>query len=330
MFFIGFHLFLYYLFFIEYYYTFPYFMGVEAPLALIHGPMLLFYIFSLIKPQFRFEGYFWIHLLPLLVFYVLLIPDGFAVSKEELLTFAFETIPNNPPLYWTIREVMINLSGPIYVIWSLWVLRRHQTNIENNFSYTEKIDLGWLKKLIAGMVLIWVVVIITDNSNYVFTAVTVFVFIIGYFGFRQGEIFTDNSIIMDESESKDKKDKYEKSSLTEIKSKEHMSALELLMIEQKPFLESKITLKEVSERMEIHPNHLSQVINENLQQNFYDFINGYRVEEFKKKLSEDSEKRFTLLAHAYDSGFSSKSSFNEVFKKTTGLTPSEYQKQLSS
>jgi AraC-like DNA-binding protein len=72
------------------------------------------------------------------------------------------------------------------------------------------------------------------------------------------------------------------------------------------------------------------VINETLNQNFYDFINKYRVEEFKKRLKGEDALNYPLYGHAVDCGFSSKSSFHEVFKKHTGLTPSQYQTKLFS
>ena len=79
-----------------------------------------------------------------------------------------------------------------------------------------------------------------------------------------------------------------------------------------------------------HPNYLSQVINEVEGINFYDYVNRLRVEEFKRLLSLPENQRFTLLALAYDCGFNSKSAFNRCFKKTTGLSPSEYAKQLKA
>lgn len=303
-------------------------MGVEFPLPLIHGPFLLLYVFSLIRPKPIFRKMDWLHFVPIVTCYLFLLPDGFFTTAPELLEFAFETVKNAPPLYWQFFEKLISISGVVYVIWSLIALHRHKKTIEDNFSDLEKINLNWLKKLILGMAVIWVIVIFMDNSDYIFLAVSGFVFIIGYFGFKQGQVFTDNAVEITEISEKNGKNKYEKSSLTEEKSLKYLKELNQLIEEEKPYLESKISLKELAERLNIHPNHLSQVINEKLNLNFYDFINGHRIEEFKKRLSEDKSKKFTLLAHAYDSGYSSKSSFNEVFKKFTDMTPSQYQKQL--
>jgi len=82
----------------------------------------------------------------------------------------------------------------------------------------------------------------------------------------------------------------------------------------------------MAQSLNLSTNHLSQIINEKLEMNFFDFINEYRVNEVKDRLSDPKYKHYTLLAIAFDSGFNSKSSFNSIFKQYTGLTPSEFQK----
>jgi AraC-like DNA-binding protein len=77
-------------------------------------------------------------------------------------------------------------------------------------------------------------------------------------------------------------------------------------------------------------HNLSEILNTRLNQNFYDFINRYRVEEVKKRLSENDSGKFSLIAIAFDSGFNSKSSFNTIFKKLTGVTPSQFRNQMAS
>ncbi len=93
-------------------------------------------------------------------------------------------------------------------------------------------------------------------------------------------------------------------------------------LDEKPYLEPKLTLTTLSKRLEVSPNHLSQIINQYEQQNFNDFINKYRIEEFINNAAQNSN--FSFLAIALDSGFNSKSTFNTVFKKQKGVTPSQF------
>jgi AraC-like DNA-binding protein len=78
----------------------------------------------------------------------------------------------------------------------------------------------------------------------------------------------------------------------------------------------------------VHPNILSQVINTFERKSFYDYINGQRIEEFKKVIATPDSRQFTLLALAFECGFNSKTAFNRNFRKSTGLSPSEYLRQV--
>jgi AraC-like DNA-binding protein len=82
----------------------------------------------------------------------------------------------------------------------------------------------------------------------------------------------------------------------------------------------------LAEETEIPAHYLSRIINEHHGQNFFDFINSFRIEEFKRRLADPHYKNFTLLAIAFDCGFNSKSAFNRFFKKVEGISPSEYKK----
>jgi YesN/AraC family two-component response regulator len=99
------------------------------------------------------------------------------------------------------------------------------------------------------------------------------------------------------------------------------------MAEEKPYLDPELSLQTLAKRMEITKEDLSQVINEQLDRNFKNFINEYRIEEAKKKLLDPKEDQFVLMKIAFDVGFNSKSVFNASFKKFTGMSPSQYRKK---
>jgi AraC-like DNA-binding protein len=95
----------------------------------------------------------------------------------------------------------------------------------------------------------------------------------------------------------------------------------------KPWLDPDLTLEQLAGQLALRPRVLSQVINEDLGQNFFEFINRYRIGEAKALLMDPADKKMTVLEVLYQVGFNSKSSFNTLFKKQTGVTPSEFKKK---
>jgi len=332
IFIIGLHLLLFYFHYINYNQELPHLLGFLVPLPLVQGPFLLIYVASLINEDQKFNKLFLLHFIPALSYYILLSPIMLLPASEKL-HYVFEVLSVKTPLYFDVFDILVNISGPVYIIWSLIVLKKHYRHIKETFSYTEKINLKWLRNLILGMVIIWIAVLFTNfideniGSTIIFSSVSLFVFLIGYFGIRQGVIFTD-PMENAKPNSLETKEKYQKSPLNANQSQSILDRLLLFMKEEKPYLESKLTLPQLANRFDTNPNYLSQVINEKLNQNLYDFINKYRVEEFKKRLKNKDAPNYTLFGHAQNSGFSSKSSFHEVFKKHTGQTPSQYQSRL--
>ena len=100
------------------------------------------------------------------------------------------------------------------------------------------------------------------------------------------------------------------------------------MAEKKPYLDPDLQLSSLAKEMKMTRGQLSQLINNGLGENFYDFINRHRVEEVKKLMADPDKENFSLLGIAFEAGFKSKSSFNLIFKRFTGLTPTGYRKNL--
>lgn len=122
-------------------------------------------------------------------------------------------------------------------------------------------------------------------------------------------------------------EKYKTFKIKNKESKRYLKKLLEVMEKEKPFLDAEITMPELAEKIDISKEVLSQVINRELHLNFNAFLNRYRVEAAKQKLRDPKENRFVILKIALDVGFNSKSSFNAVFKKTTGMSPSEYREK---
>ncbi len=329
MFVILVHQFLFYLYFTGDAYRFPFILGIEHPLPLVHGVFLYLYVSSLTgqsPPRGRTLA---LHFLPVIIIYAYLIP--FFLLPAEQKTEVYENQGAGYELFLTLKWYAIAVSGLCYVTWSALLLKRHATNIREQFSDLEKINLLWLRILTYGLGAIWALVIFFTNETLTFSGVVVFVFLIGFFGVRQTSIFARDRIPdPDEGKVEEKNDKYQKSGLTEESSGNLHRELKRVMSEEALYKQSGLSIDDLASKLGVHPNHLSQVINQKEQKNFYDFVNTYRIEEFKRLIALQKNRQFTLLSLAYDCGFSSKTSFNRCFKKATGQTPSEYTSRSES
>jgi AraC-like DNA-binding protein len=123
--------------------------------------------------------------------------------------------------------------------------------------------------------------------------------------------------------------RYERSGLTEREAAALQRALIAAMEEDRLYRDSGLTLADLAERLDTTPHKLSEVLNAQLDQTFYGFVNGYRVRDVQRRIAEEQSKNLTILALAMDAGFASKSTFNHVFRQHTGHTPSAYRRSLT-
>jgi len=110
-------------------------------------------------------------------------------------------------------------------------------------------------------------------------------------------------------------------------SEELNNKLEKAILEDKVFLDPNLTVKNLAKTIDSNEKYMSYLINKKYNKNFSNFINGHRIEYAKKILLEKEYKQYTIEAIGGLSGFNSKSGFNTIFKKSTGLTPSQYKKE---
>ena len=151
-------------------------------------------------------------------------------------------------------------------------------------------------------------------------------YMIGYMGIRQPEIFTGSyeyNLVFAGLPSK----KYKKSTLTDVKAEEYLQKLHRVMKVKKLYCRNDLTLQGVAKELSISHHHLSQIINQRLNQNFYEFVNRHRIEEAKKMVTDLAYSSMGISDIAYEVGFNSVTSFNSAFKKFTNMTPSQFRKR---
>jgi AraC-like DNA-binding protein len=319
---------------------YPQTLGLEMPLPLAHGPFLFLYTLA-VTNRLRSLKLSFFHFLPFIAVVVYMIPFLLLPLDQKILIYKNKGAGHET--FNQIRTVANMISGVLYVTLSSIVLRKHRVSIANQFSSTEKINLEWLQYLIYWIAVIWVFVIM-GNDTLVFGSAVLFILFIGFFGIRQAGIFNSqdsqinsrassahetssyNHTLLEGSSElfSQEKRKYQKSGLTPENSQLLHKKLKQIMNDEKLYRDSELSLAELAAQLNTQPNYLSQVINEREGKNFYDYINGQRIEEFKQLAARADSRKYTLLALAEQCGFNSKSSFNRYFKKATGQSPSEF------
>ncbi|RSC93656.1 helix-turn-helix domain-containing protein [Tenacibaculum singaporense] len=106
----------------------------------------------------------------------------------------------------------------------------------------------------------------------------------------------------------------------------YVKEMEQVMMENKLYLNPNLSLKDLASYIELPTNYVSQLLNQGVNKNFSEYVNTFRLNEFKERVILDENKNVTIMSIAYDSGFNSKTVFNTFFKKKEGITPNTYLK----
>jgi ligand-binding sensor domain-containing protein/AraC-like DNA-binding protein len=127
----------------------------------------------------------------------------------------------------------------------------------------------------------------------------------------------------------ERKTRYKGSTLEPSFAEERITRLKYLMEADRIYCDADLSLQSLAEKLSLAPHQLSQLLNEKLNRNFAEFVNGYRIEEAKKILSSPRGAQRKIYAVAIDVGFNTMAAFYKAFKKTTGMTPTEFKKETA-
>lgn len=282
------------------------------------GPLIYFYVKSLVNQSFIFHKKEYLHFIPVIfqaVLYLFLTTKNYSFKK-----WYWENIH-----LWITYKVEFDgtfISMLIYLILSIQLLRNYQVYVVNNFSETSQIRLNWLKIMLICLIILcvqWLFeIILRDFFNLYFNhdysiqilGIMALMFAVG--GIRQANL----------SEVNFEEEVVQKSHI-QVDS-QVLAQIKLGMDIQKLYLNPTLTLSEFAKQLKLNPKIVSQQINTGLGKSFNDFVNEYRVEEVKKRLTSPDLERLTILGIAYESGFNSKTTFNRIFKDFTGLAPRDF------
>lgn len=249
--------------------------------------------------------------------------------------FAFGPVVNPSHLLWMVQQVGAVVSVILYLALTNRRLWAYSKWVKGNYSDTHERTLRWLQTpvvLYTAFFVLWLSLRTVDVLRFddnlpmqpyypLLIFLSVSTYWIGTKGYLETQPLTTGfGRDLDRRDNRPADDP----TLSTV-----FDDLENLMSQHKPYLDGDLSLSDLAKRLDVNPRLLSEVINTKAKMNFYDFVNRYRVGEFKQRVGQPDAPR-TLLDLAHDCGFGSKATFNHVFKRETGLTPSQYRKKVAN
>ncbi|WP_298898119.1 helix-turn-helix domain-containing protein [uncultured Psychroserpens sp.] len=304
----------------RYLYEYPliYFRKLWIPMMFALGPLLLFYVKDLFKIKYssRFKlGHFSLFLIAFAFYASFHLLD----PKNRIYNVAMDII-------W--YEWVKNIQMFVYLVLIYKLVKKAKDNVGPNV-------VKWLHYMMytyAGFVLSFALYSTLNNFDFFYSdgwdymiclLISASILLIGLFGLVQPQIFWGFSIVGALNVIK-----YEKSGLIPSLAAELKQKLIELMVDEKIYKQNNLNLDELSSLLGTTKHNTSQIINEHFNENFFDFLNDFRIDE-SKELLLDVNCKMTISEILYEVGFNNKVTFNSAFKKRTGVTPTQYRIQMS-
>ena len=325
------------------------------------GPVIFFYVQSLLNPSFKFGRKEWLHLLPgilyLLYSLVIIVTDKIILKKYYFLADGMDRDFDG----WYQKSGLISMI--LYFVISLRYYKLYKKLMVQVISYADTVLFKWVKNFLFAFLLMQLLQVFFYVASFAFPAldsyigswwfffsfavIFYYIAITGYSNSIETKVpfklnlitykpslllqnfypenntatFIEDAEIIEIENGKTQK-KPDIDLLDEWKSK-----ISVLMESEKIYEDPELSLTQVAKQLKTNPSLLSKIINQGFQLNFNDFINNYRITAVKEKLQAGEQKSQTLLGIAYDCGFNSKATFNRAFKKATGASPKEWLKK---
>ncbi|SHM01279.1 transcriptional regulator, AraC family [Chryseobacterium carnipullorum] len=305
-------------------------------LAFLQIPVFYLYVLSVCYSDFRLKPKYIIHLLPFVIANVVLLPRFYWVDTNSKIDFILN---GQSSIELQANHILFHIQTIVYIIAVLMLLRKAKKLYLENYAGKSIHSYDWLFQFTVVLSVLYVIVIFKNIfkfsdypyiSEWIKIGILVFqLFIVCWYLFKalnnpglfrniDSKLKLVSDIILEQKENQP------------AVVNEELTKLKKYMEEEKPFLNPSLTIQDLSKGSEIPARELSVLINHQLGQHFYDFINTYRIENAMHILKDTAKTKVTVLEILYEVGFNSKSSFNTAFKKHTGYTPTDYRKSLSN
>ncbi len=320
-----------------------YFIGGSA--YYLDAVLLYFYVKSLVFRDFHLRPKDYLHLIPLGLFGAFMLLTFYRFPVETRL----EWINDETFIYgqeYIGMDFLCKFLRVGYCVAGFLLIYKYKDILKNTHSNIEKVDISWLKILVMGFLVVTAMEaflalskVIGFFTGYDFRAphpqgnVIEYIGLSGYYAlfflvctlvFTSMRYFSNFEAVRQKDSSKHSRESTKKSAQEKLLNPDYAEKIDTTMRSQKTYLNPELTLDMLAESLSIPAKDLSMIINRHFNLNFYEFINGYRIEEVQKRLIDPANKDKTITDIYLEVGFNSKSVFNTFFKKLVGKTPSEY------
>jgi AraC-like DNA-binding protein len=316
---------------------YPQFPGIAmlfSSSVFLKAPILYIYILSVINVDFKLKKNHIFHLIPFVLDFLIYLPNFYLGSYEEkinLLTGGMDSLIERK-----ISYLIIHTQITVYLVLSFKKIFNYKKVYYQNFSSKDKFIYNWLLQLM--IIITFTDVIALSKNIFLFKEVNhsyqslllvaqiLSLVFISWFVLKallEPKIFS--GIKLSKFSLIDKENMF-----LEKKGNKELERLLKYMEKEKPYLNSSLTLEDLAYSFGRPKREVSELINQNFNIHFFDFVNSYRIKNAMKILKNIDNSKLTILEILYIVGFNSKSSFNSAFKKHTGLTPTKYRSHYLS
>ncbi len=324
---------------------FPHLLHITWVMPLLYGPLVIIFFrrISLISPRFKPAEL--LFFLPFLISLTLQLPF-FLQSAQEKIAYINDFSRSVADDFGFMNQ-FTNFFHLFFFTHAIIEFQKHKKHIVQYYSDISKAQMRWYYNFLLIIFVLVLFSIVTFYGKkwdlpylkhiypYHFLGIVIAIYWTGYKVLHQPLLFggeIPESFIQpfkSEAVSENQSDTLMQPETRQIKINPQLvqeleKSLLNLMENEKLYLNSELTIQEVAEKLKTNKQYISEVINKSFRKNFYDFVNDYRLEEFKRLAAQPGSDRMNILGIAFEAGFNSKATFNAVFKKKNGMTPSEY------
>ena len=309
-------------------------------ICLLGMPLFYLYVLAVCYSDFRLQWKHLIHLLPIIVVNLVFLPRLYLGRGADKGRF-FEFLNQMPEMYFF--QILIELQYLFYIVSVFLILKKYREIYLENYTNPSSSTYKWLFQMTCVFLMTHSIVAVKNLlrysgfkeiflwSNVLLGSVALLVtcwFIMK--ALNHPELFrgVNSKLKLTKDILPEVEDKSAPSNIQNDLISSQISALKQYMAEKEPFLDPSLTIQELANQIDIPVRDLSVLINHQMDQHFFDFVNEYRIQKAMNILKDQSKSQLTVLEILYEVGFNSKSSFNTSFKKYTNLTPTAYRNAL--